>query len=161
MLEFLKIFQNLKFKTLPTITVTNAKGGEKLGMALGKIGDINNDGFNDLAISSVNDDLGVIYIYHGGKNGMTLSQTIQVSDEKSMFGFSISRGVDIDGNGYHDIAVGAPKSDTVYIFKTYPIVNVKATLSSSKKQVELNDKINVTACIQLMPKYPLNFDVGE
>lgn len=131
-------------------------------MALGKIGDINHDGYNDLAISGNSNDKSVVYIYHGSKNhGMIFSQKIQVSDEISMFGFSISRGVDIDGNGYRDIAIGAPESESVFIFKSYPVINFKISLGASKTQLESNDRITVKACIKLKSKFNLNHKIRK
>lgn len=130
-------------------------------MALGKIGDINGDGFNDLAISAVSYDTGKIYIYFGSKDGLKFAQEIKMSHENSMFGFSLSRGVDIDGNGVVDFAVGAPNEDVVYIYKSYPVINVDAKLKSSKSQIELNDSIEVSACLQILPKYKLKFEVGK
>uniref|UniRef100_A0A8C4QGZ5 Integrin alpha-2 domain-containing protein n=1 Tax=Eptatretus burgeri TaxID=7764 RepID=A0A8C4QGZ5_EPTBU len=61
-------------------------------------------------------DFGVVYIYHGNPRGLTSkhSQKIQgrnVSPGVRMFGQSISGGVDLDGNGYPDIAIGAFRSD--------------------------------------------------
>lgn len=137
------------------------KGGEKFGIALGKIGDINGDGYNDLAISSVSDGMGRILIYFGSKDGLKLAQEIKMSNSNSMFGFSLSRGVDIDENGFYDFAVGAPNEEIVYIYKSYPVINVKAQLKPSKNQIELSDSINVSTCLEVVPKYKLNFDVGE
>lgn len=139
------------------------KGGEKFGMALGKIGDVNGDGFNDLAISAVSNEEGCIYIHFGSEHGLKTkpSQIIKMSHENSMFGFSLSRGVDIDKNGVVDLAVGAPSADKVYIYKSYPVINVHAKLNSSKRQVELKDNLEISACLQIRSKYKLKFDVGE
>lgn len=107
------------------------------------------------------DDVGKVLIYFGSKSGLMFGQEIKLSNKNSLFGFSISRGVDIDGNHFNDLAIGAPNEDVVYIYKSYPVVNVQSILKSSKGQVELNDEIEVFACLQLKPKYELNFDVGK
>jgi hypothetical protein len=153
-------FQTLSFKHIllkPEYEASNTR----FGMALGKIGDINGDGFNDLAISASSRGKGVIYIYHGSKNEMILSQKIEVSDQSSMFGFSISRGVDIDDNGYNDFAVGAPNSENVYIFKSYPVIHIDIELKSSKSQVEMNDKIVIKSCITYSSKTYLNLTIRK
>lgn len=128
---------------------------------MGKIGDINNDGFNDLAVSGSSNGKGMIYIYSGARNGLKLTQIIEMSDQSSMFGFSISRGVDIDGNGYRDFAVGAPNSEIVYLFKSYPVINVHATLQSSKSQLEVTDTITLNACIKFTSSTNLKFKVRK
>jgi hypothetical protein len=46
----------------------------------------------------------VVYVYRGSFGGLVLSQKIVGSDLNpgvAGFGFSISRGQDIDGNGYN------------------------------------------------------------
>jgi hypothetical protein len=114
-----------------------------------------------LAISASSRKKGVIYIYHGSRKGMILGQKIEVSDQSSMFGFSISRGVDIDDNGYNDFAVGAPNSENVYIFKSYPVIRVLISFTSSKTQLESNDKVTIKACIRIWSKFNLNFKVRK
>ncbi|CAO1409349.1 unnamed protein product [Diamesa serratosioi] len=124
----------------------------RFGTALSKIGDINLDGYNDIAITAPFEGNGVVYIYLGGLYGLSSkpSQIIKAptSDAKSMFGHSISRGVDIDNNKYNDVAIGAPNSDIVYIYKSYPILQIITSLNSQKKRVLVNETeftINVCA----------------
>lgn len=148
-------FQQIKIQ--PKFEARNTR----FGMALGKIGDINGDGFNDLAISGNSKGKGVIYIYHGSKSGMSMSQKIEVSDENSMFGFSISRGVDIDQNGYNDFAVGAPNAESVFIFQSYPVVKVFASLKPSKIQLERNDRVSIKACIGFKSKFSINYKIRK
>jgi FG-GAP repeat len=84
-------------------------GSGRFGMALAKIGDINKDRYNDLAVAAPYEDNGVVYIFLGGPRGpsMTHSQRIVapsgpgVSPNKMMFGIGLSRGVDVDGNFYN------------------------------------------------------------
>ena len=62
---------------------------------------------------------GAIYLYLGSKSGGVLktpSQTISPSnlnilDNVRGFGWAISAGKDMDGNGYPDVLVGAHKSN--------------------------------------------------
>lgn len=69
---------------------------------------------------------GAVYIFHGSKNGVKTkySQKIQAEDLSKQsqvplttFGFSLSGGIDLDGNTYPDLAVGAYESGVVYLFK--------------------------------------------
>lgn len=69
---------------------------------------------------------GAVYIYHGSKNGIRekYSQVIYAEDvsrltgtELSTFGFSVSGGLDMDGNDYPDMVVGAYLSDAAYFFR--------------------------------------------
>lgn len=106
----------------PSVLITSDyESNGRFGSALSKIGDINLDGFNDVAISAPFEGNGAVYIHLGGPEGVSLkpSQRIQAPSElpspygdvkSSMFGFGMSRGVDIDSNGYRDIAIGSPNA---------------------------------------------------
>lgn len=59
-----------------------------------------------------------------------------------MFGAAISKGVDIDGNEYNDISVGAPLTDTVYVFKTYPIVRPIVNMTTSKQILFIKEEVD-------------------
>lgn len=64
----------------------------------------------------------MVYIYQGSALGIRekYSQAIAAEDVSSSlttFGFSLSGGVDLDGNNYPDLVVGAYKSDSAVFFK--------------------------------------------
>uniref|UniRef100_A0A182IK10 Integrin alpha second immunoglobulin-like domain-containing protein n=1 Tax=Anopheles atroparvus TaxID=41427 RepID=A0A182IK10_ANOAO len=119
--------------------------GGRFGTTLGKIGDCNRDGYGDIAIGAPFEGNGVVYIFLGTANGLqsnpsqrlepTSSGNPLPSASQAMFGHAISRGVDIDGNGYNDIAIGAPNGEAVYVYRTYPIVRVEARINSTKREV--------------------------
>uniref|UniRef100_A0A8D2NHZ4 Integrin subunit alpha 4 n=1 Tax=Zonotrichia albicollis TaxID=44394 RepID=A0A8D2NHZ4_ZONAL len=110
----------------------------RFGESIANLGDIDNDGFEDVAIGAPHEDnlKGAIYIYNGRKDGITptFSQRIQgkeVSNSLSMFGQSISSGIDVDNNGYQDVAVGAYFSDSAVVLRTKPVIIVEASLKHS------------------------------
>ena len=95
-------------------------------MSLAKLGDLDQDGYDDLAIGAPYDQRGgSVFIFRGGPNGIDdqPSQIIKGQDvDPSLrgFGYSLSGQVDLDSNGYPDILVGAPDSgQTVYFRYTY------------------------------------------
>ncbi|XP_035425462.1 integrin alpha-4 [Cygnus atratus] len=107
----------------------------RFGESIANLGDIDNDGFEDVAIGAPQEDnlKGVIYIYNGREDGITptYSQRIeghQVSNSLSMFGQSIASGIDADNNGYQDVAVGAFLSDSAVVLRTKPVIIVEASL---------------------------------
>ncbi|XP_033639505.1 integrin alpha-9-like [Asterias rubens] len=116
---------------------TRAIGG-RFGSAIAFIGDINLDGFNDVAIGAPYEDenTGAVYIYRGYIGGIqrTYSQRIAARALANLpglqsFGSSISGGMDIDFNEYPDIIVGAYANDTVVLFKTLPVIRLKAWIA--------------------------------
>lgn len=96
-------------------------------MSLTTLGDINLDGYGDFAVGAPYDGpsgRGAVYIYHGSKNGPLpkASQVIHAEDVGSSgylstFGFSLSGGIDLDGNMYPDLAVGAYEANKAFLFK--------------------------------------------
>ncbi len=96
--------------------------GGRFGLSLAKLGDLDQDGYDDLAIGAPYDKVngGSVFIFRGGPNGIdeTPSQLIRGRDVDPRlrgFGYSLGGLVDLDNNGYPDFLVGAPESgQTVY-----------------------------------------------
>ncbi|XP_065210272.1 integrin alpha-PS2-like [Planococcus citri] len=140
-------------------TIDGLESGARFGSALASLGDINKDGYEDIAVSapyqgsnknnnctSATPTTGVVYIYLGSENGLSEkpSQVIKASDvahlrktsQLSAFGHSLSGGVDLDENKYPDLIVGAYESDAVFLFKSRPVINVTASLSFLVKKTK-------------------------
>ncbi|XP_062862196.1 integrin alpha-4 [Trichomycterus rosablanca] len=107
----------------------------RFGETITDLGDIDNDGYPDIAIGAPQEEdlRGAIYIYNGRKTGITSSFSQRISGSVlgtslSMFGQSISGGIDVDSNGYPDVAVGAFLSDSAVVIRTRPVVMVEAFL---------------------------------
>lgn len=104
----------------------------QFGKAMAKIGDINLDGCDDIAIGAPYEGNGVVYIYLGSKNGLRSkpSQIISPSDlglinkPLQTFGSSLSGGVDFDDNSYPDLLIGAYQSSAVVALLSRPITNI-------------------------------------
>ncbi|XP_070564583.1 integrin alpha-9-like [Ptychodera flava] len=119
----------------------------RFGSAIANIGDINMDGFKDVAIGAPYEGSGVVYIYHGIQYGITSYYVQAIKGEKVVpgiqsFGISISGGLDLDGNEYQDIAVGAYISNTAILLRARPLIDVYPELSISPDRINPN----ITVC---------------
>uniref|UniRef100_A0AAR2IQ68 Integrin alpha-2 domain-containing protein n=1 Tax=Pygocentrus nattereri TaxID=42514 RepID=A0AAR2IQ68_PYGNA len=100
-----------------TRTRINGAKDSMFGLAVENPGDINLDGFNDVAIGAPHDENGAgsVYIYHGSASGL-IDKPVQVLRGKDvnikLFGYSLAGNMDLDGNQYPDLAIGS-LSDTV------------------------------------------------
>lgn len=159
-------FSNLIFQPHfedPVILHGDFEGDGHFGTSLGKIGDLNGDGFNDLAVSAPMEGEGAVYIFLGSEKGISTKpiQKISLQDsihskftgEKSLFGFSISGGADIDSNRYNDIAISAPNSEKVFIYKTYPVISIESQINSPINPLPFD---NGTIDVRLCSKYVNN-----
>ncbi|XP_075301715.1 integrin alpha-7 isoform X3 [Opisthocomus hoazin] len=109
------------------------------GIALSTAGDLNRDGFEDLAVGAPFDGAGKVYIYHGSKLGI-VAKPAQVLDGEGVgvtaFGYSLSGGLDVDGNLYPDLLVGS-LSDTVVLYRARPVVHVSRNVSLQPPNIDL------------------------
>ncbi|XP_065606194.1 integrin alpha-7 isoform X5 [Cyrtonyx montezumae] len=113
--------------------------GSMFGIALGTAGDLNLDGFEDLAVGAPFDGAGKVYIYHGSKLGI-VAKPAQVLDGEGVgvttFGYALSGGVDVDGNLYPDLLVGS-LSDAVVLYRARPVVYISRNVSLLPANIDL------------------------
>ncbi|KAH9513198.1 Integrin alpha-7 [Bulinus truncatus] len=115
----------------------------QFGFSLTKLGDINQDGFQDFAVGAPYEGNGAVYIYHGSSSSIDrYVQRIEASSligfNLSSFGYSLSGGFDLDANGYPDLLVGAYESDTVALLRSRPIIKIKPLFSVKPEAVNLD-----------------------
>ncbi|XP_071887889.1 integrin alpha-7 isoform X1 [Anas platyrhynchos] len=117
----------------------NGTRGSMFGIALGAAGDLNQDGFEDLAVGAPFDGAGKVYIYHGSNLGI-VAKPAQVLDGEGVgvtaFGYALSGGLDVDGNLYPDLLVGS-LSDTVVLYRARPVVHVSRNVSLVPPNIDL------------------------
>lgn len=94
--------------------------GDDCGFVVAKAGDVNSDGFDDFLIGSPGYTAagvsGRVYLFFGGspfphglRTSVSVADVIIVGDAAmNRAGMSLSGAGDINGDGYEDIAVGAP-----------------------------------------------------
>ncbi|XP_041988491.1 integrin alpha-PS3-like [Aricia agestis] len=126
----------------------SGESGARFGTAMADIGDVDNDGYNDIAIGSPweNSGRGAVYIYKGSPTGLKAQfiQKVTVADARS-FGISVSKAFDIDNNNCSDLAVGAHNSRSAYVFRCVPTVHVDISIKVPDA-MNLQDKVsNFTA----------------
>ncbi|XP_062318876.1 integrin alpha-9 [Osmerus eperlanus] len=115
------------------------------GECIAAIGDIDDDGYQDVAIGAPKEDDygGAVYIYHGDASGIITKYSMRLSGHSvqpglQMFGQSISGSVDMDGNGYPDLTIGAFMADSVVLLRSRPVIAVDVSIF-------LPASINITA----------------
>lgn len=125
----------------------------------------------DIAVAAPFEDNGAVYIFHGGPNGLLSKPSQRLSAPTStdigapigmqnMFGHGLSKGADIDGNLYLDIAVGAPNAETVYVYKSYPVIRINATISPHSQEIKTTDRsFKFSACWSMETMHPIEFSV--
>ncbi|KAF4078703.1 hypothetical protein AMELA_G00201990 [Ameiurus melas] len=123
---------------LPHLTGTQIFS--RFGSSITPLGDLNQDGFNDIAISSPfggKDEQGLVFIYNGYAKGLREKPSQVIAGQWSSaappappvsFGYTMKGGKDLDHNGYPDLIVGAFGADKAVLYRSRPIVNTSATL---------------------------------
>uniref|UniRef100_A0A8C8RDR5 Integrin subunit alpha 8 n=1 Tax=Pelusios castaneus TaxID=367368 RepID=A0A8C8RDR5_9SAUR len=109
----------------------------RFGSAIAHLGDLNQDGYNDIAIGAPfagEDRRGKVLIYNGHRNGLNANPSQVLNGawaSQSMpagFGFTLRGDSDIDKNDYPDLIVGAFGVGKVAVYRARPVVTVDAQL---------------------------------
>ncbi|MGX5853395.1 FG-GAP-like repeat-containing protein [Dyadobacter jiangsuensis] len=97
----------------PTIIESNQIDA-RLGHALSSAGDVNGDGFSDIALGAYQYDKGssnegVVMIHYGSAIGINTvpSLTLESDQTEAQFGISVACAGDVNGDGFADLLVGA------------------------------------------------------
>lgn len=113
-------------------------GAFRFGFAIGNLGDLNKDGYDDIAVGAPYEGNGAIYIYLGSPQGIVTepsqvirAENLQVFDLKiKTLGYSLStNGIDLDQNDYPDLIAGAYESDVAILIRARPIVDITTSIT--------------------------------
>ena len=110
--------------TIPDLILTGPTPGGHFGWCVRGIGDFNNDGYEDIAVgahfdSEFNTRSGKAYVFLGSDSLDSEWDLLLVETSyDARFGYSIAGG-DFNGDGYADLAIGAPNANDKGMVKIF------------------------------------------
>ncbi|XP_036739045.2 integrin alpha-IIb isoform X2 [Manis pentadactyla] len=141
----------------PSLLLTGTQLYGRFGSAVTPLGDLNRDGYNDIAVAAPyggSSGRGQVLVFLGQSEGLS-SRPSQVLDSPfptgSGFGFSLRGATDIDDNGYPDLLVGAYGANKVAVYRALPVVMTTV-------QLLVQDSLNpaVKKCVLPQTKTPVS-----
>ncbi len=92
-------------------TLTGQNAGDTFATSVALVGDLNGDGYGELAVGApaFSAGAGCVYIYRGSSTGLVPTATTQLlGSGTDNYGTSVAGAGDFNGDGYADLLVGAP-----------------------------------------------------
>nr|XP_013809300.1 PREDICTED: integrin alpha-E [Apteryx mantelli mantelli] len=144
----------------------------RFGFTVASIGDINRDGYEDIAVGAPLEDqlsnsssFGSVYIFNGDKDGIksSFSQRIkasEISSELQYFGQSIDGGFDFTEDGLQDITVGSLKN--VVLLRSRPVVQFLTSMRFTPERILIlqnNSLITAKLCFNIISALPASQQV--
>ncbi|XP_072316160.1 integrin alpha-8 [Eucyclogobius newberryi] len=138
----------LTFTSPVALTGTYTFG--RFGTAIAPMGDVNQDGYNDVAVGCPfggDDRGGRVFIFNGNKDAA--SHRLMMSQElKSRahsgglpgFGFTLRGGQDLDKNQYPDLIVGAFGAGEVSVYRAQAVISVEAQMILTPRILNPEDR---------------------
>jgi hypothetical protein len=88
------------------------------GTSVATAGDVNGDGYSDVIIAApiydrIHTEEGRVYVFHGSAGGLSASVNwrAESNQDSPRFGAAVGTAGDVNGDGYSDVIVGAPRYD--------------------------------------------------
>ncbi|XP_061556204.1 integrin alpha-3-like isoform X3 [Phycodurus eques] len=150
-----------RFRSTPTLALKGPPASA-FGMAVAHAGDLDGDGFQDFAVGAPFHGTGSVMIWCGSSTGVS-SQPSQVisgsslSPRLSTFGFSLSGGLDVDGNRHPDLLVGS-LDDTAVLLRSRPVIHLNKTIRVSPNIVKPN---TCDFCIEVEVCFSYTWSTGD
>ncbi|XP_023573970.1 integrin alpha-IIb isoform X2 [Octodon degus] len=145
----------------PSLLLTGTQLYGRFGSAIAPLGDLNLDGYNDVAVAAPyggSRGRGQVLLFLGQSEGLG-ARPSQVLDSPlhagSGFGFSLRGAKDIDDNGYPDLVVGAYGAGKVVVYRAQPVVMatvqllVKDALNPAEKRCTLPQSSTPVSCFSI------------
>uniref|UniRef100_F7A858 VWFA domain-containing protein n=1 Tax=Ornithorhynchus anatinus TaxID=9258 RepID=F7A858_ORNAN len=132
----------------------------RFGFAVAGIGDVNQDGFTDVAVGAPLEgflgeetSFGSVYIYNGYEGGILDNpsqriEALKISSGLQYFGMSIDGGLDLTADGLVDIAVLSLNNATV--LRSRPVVHmiVSNDLYPAALPIDYNSTVEAVLCFE-------------
>ncbi|KAG7242073.1 hypothetical protein INR49_024119, partial [Caranx melampygus] len=133
------------------VALTGSHTFGRFGTAIAPLGDVNQDGYNDVAVGCPfggENRGGRVLIFNGNKDvstqGLMLSQELRAARSSGGglpgFGFTVRGGQDVDNNQYPDLIVGAFGAGEVSVYRSRAVVSVEATMTLTPRILNPDDR---------------------